>query len=642
MGKLQRALTLFLMAGFGLILSGCGGEDAFSTPPEGGTDPGTSSVASVILLASTPNLGSSSSAEVELAAQVKDANNAMMEGQTVIFSATGGGLQITSGTTDAAGFAKAKLSTAGDPTNRSITVTATAGTRSASMGIDVTGTSVTVSGESSVVVGDNTDLTVFLKDSAGNGIPNKTVAVSSASGNALSASILTTGPSGSTQVTLSGTAVGADTITVTALGATAYFSVEVSPDQFSLSLPGTDMAIGQNHTITVTWSQEGIPVDDGLTVNFSATRGTLSSSTATTSGGQATVNINSSNAGPVEVTASVVGGPSASIPADFVATTPASITLQAEVATIGPNGQEDPITVRVRDINNNLVGNIPIRFSVVQDNSNGSISNSTDITDSLGRASTIYTSTDVTTAKDGVIIQAEVESRATYEGAGIPCATSSLCSTVAITVAQADLFVRLGTGNLLEPYSSTLYKKPYTVVVTDSAGNARPNVDVKISLIPIWYAKGRYYLGAGDDGFLGTDDDVAPWRKFTSTPDLVEECESEDNLNPDPDTKFNGIIDLLEDINENGQIEPGNVAVVPGTVVTNEDGIANFDITYAKNFGTWVQVKLTATAQVAGSEGSDAKEFWLSVLAADVANKDVLPPGYVSPFGKVLDCTEPD
>ena len=642
MGKLQRALTLFLMAGFGLILSGCGGEDAFSTPLDKKTDPGASSVASVILLASTPNLGSSSSAEVELAAQVKDANNAMMEGQTVIFSATGGGLQITSGTTDAAGFAKAKLSTAGDPTNRSITVTATAGKHSASMGIDVTGTSVTVSGESSVVVGDNTDLTIFLKDSAGNGIPNKTIAVSSASGNALSASILTTGPSGSTQVTLSGTAVGADTITVTALGAMAYFSVEVSPDQFSLSLPSTDMAIGQNHTITVTWSQEGIPVDDGLTVNFSATRGTLSSSTATTSGGQATVNINSSNAGPVEVTASVVGGPSASIPADFVATTPASITLQAEVATIGPNGQEDPITVRVRDINNNLVGNIPIRFSVVQDNSNGSISNSTDITDSLGRASTIYTSTDVTTAKDGVIIQAEVESRATYEGAGIPCATSSLCSTVAITVAQADLFVRLGTGNLLEPYSSTLYKKPYTVVVTDSAGNARPNVDVKISLIPIWYAKGRYYLGAGDDGFLGTDDDVAPWRKFTSTPDLVEECESEDNLNPDPDTKFNGIIDLLEDINENGQIEPGNVAVVPGTVVTNEDGIANFDITYAKNFGTWVQVKLTATAQVAGSEGSDAKEFWLSVLAADVANKDVLPPGYVSPFGDVLDCTEPD
>ncbi len=641
MGKLQRALTLFLMAGFGLILSGCGGEDAFSTPPEGGTDPGASSVSNVILLTSTPTLGSASNSEVDLTAQVKDTNNALLEGQTVIFSATGGGLEIVSNTTDAAGMATAKLSSAGDPTNRAITVTATAGTRSASVAIDVTGTGVTVSGESSVVLGDSTELTIFLKDSAGNGIPNKTVTVSSDNGNTLDESTLTTGLSGSAQVLMRGTVVGMDTIAASALGATANFSVEVSPDQFSLSLPSADMPINQDHTITVNWSQAGNPVN-GQTVNFSTTRGTLSSPTATTSGGQATANISSSGAGPVKVTASVAGGPSASATAEFVATTPASMTLQADAATIGPNGQEDKITAVVRDSNNNLVKSIPIRFTVTQDNSNGSISNPTDTTDNLGRASTIYTSTDVTTAKDGVVIQAEVENRASYEGGIIPCASSNLCTTVAITVAQADLFVRLGTGNLLEPYSSTLYKKPYTVVITDSAGNARPNVEVKIALIPTWYAKGRYYLGAGEDGFFNTADDEAPWRKLTGTPDLMEECRSEDNLNPDPDTKFNGIIDLLEDINENGQLEPGNVAVVPGTVVTDEDGIANFDITYAKNFATWTRVKLTASTQVAGSEGSDEVEFWLAVLAADLTNKDTLPPGYRSPFGEVLDCTEAD
>ena len=41
MGKFQRALTLFLMAGFGLILSGCGGGDAFTTTPDNGGGDGS-------------------------------------------------------------------------------------------------------------------------------------------------------------------------------------------------------------------------------------------------------------------------------------------------------------------------------------------------------------------------------------------------------------------------------------------------------------------------------------------------------------------------------------------------------------------------------------------------------------------------
>ena len=565
----------------------------------------------------------------------------MMEGQTVIFSATGGGLQVTSGTSDAAGVATAKLSTAGSPTNRTITVTATAGTRSDSVDVAVTGTTVSVSGESAMVLGDSIDLTVFLKDSAGDGIPNQTVAVSSAKGNTLNGNTsntsLMTGSSGSAQVTLTSVDDGTDTITVSALGATAQYSVEVSPDQFSLTLSGTDLAINADHIITVNWSQGGNPVGNGETVNFSTTRGTLSSSTATTSGGQAVVTIRSNNAGPVLITASVAGGPSASANADFVATTPATMTLQAAAATIGPNGQEDPITAVLRDANNNLVKNIPIRFTLTKDNSNGSISNPTDTTDNLGRASTIYTSTDVTTAKDGVVIQAEVESRATYEGVGIPCATSSLCSTVAITVAQADLFVRLGASNLIENYSATQYRKPYTVLVTDAAGNARANVDVNISLIPSWYRKGRYRLGYGEDGLSGTDDDTAPWW-----PDISVSCKNEDTLIPGPDTELNGILDTDEDINGSGQLEPGNVASVLGTVTTDDAGFATFYITYAKDFAIWTQVILRAATQVAGSEGSDEVEFVLPVLAADLSNKEVAPPGQPSPFGEVGLCTSPD
>ncbi len=652
MGKLQRALTLFLMAGFGLVLSGCGGEDAFLTPPEGGGgDPKASSVASVLLTSSTPSLGSSSSAGVDLVALVKDANNALVEGQDVVFSASGGGLQITSGTTDAAGEAMAKLSTAGDPTNRNITVTARVGTRSASVNVAVTGTSISVSGESAVVFGSTIDLTIFLQDSAGDGIPNKTVTVSSARGNALSPTTLTTGSSGNAQVTLTGTAGGADTITVSALGVAAQYTVNVSSDQFDLSLPSADLTINTDHTITVDWSQNGSPVN-GQTVNFTATRGTLSPSSAITSGGQASVTIRSNNAGPVRVTAFVGGdgGPTAKADADFVATTPATLTLQAERASIGPNGEENTIKAVVRDSSNNRVKNIPIRFTIMQDNSNGSISNSSDLTDSLGRASTIYTSTDVTTAKDGVVIQAEVENRATYEGAGVPCEDtfvngvnqndgSELCTIVAITVAQADLFVRVGGGNLIEDLDATRYSMPYNVVVTDSAGNARANVDVVVSLIPTFYDKGWYILGAGEDGLLDTDDDEAPWRFARKYP-----CQSEDTLNEDPDALLNGIIDADEDINGNGQLEPGNVASVPkpGTVITDATGFATFNIIYAKDYALWTKVKLRASAQVAGSEGADEVEFYLPILAKELTNKDISPPGNPSPFGTANDCRVAD
>jgi len=222
MGKFQRTLFLLVMAGITSLMAGCGGEDAFTTTA-GGTDTptGVAQVASVILLASTPTLGSSNASEVQLTAQVKDSNNALMSGQSVIFTASSGGLLVDSPSTNEAGLATATLSTAGDQSNRTITVTATAGGVSDSLDVTVTGTTISVSGESSVVFGKTIDLTIFLKDSDGNGVSGQAVTVSSAKNNTLSAASLTTGASGGAQVTLTGDVAGTDTITASALGETA-------------------------------------------------------------------------------------------------------------------------------------------------------------------------------------------------------------------------------------------------------------------------------------------------------------------------------------------------------------------------------------------------------------------------------------
>lgn len=622
MGKFSKTLAVIFTMLLSFVLVGCGGDDAFSDP--GATDDadatGSAQVASITLLVSTPTLGSASTSTVNLTAQVKDSNNNLIEGQSVVFSATGGGLLVGSDTTNASGVATATLSTAGDPTNRTITVSATAGGQTDSVVISVVNSTVTISGESSVVFGESTTLTIFVKDSAGNGVSGQTVTVSSANSNTLSATTLTTGTSGDVQVTLTGTNGGTDTITASALGATATYSISVSSDEFAVTLPSADLNIGSNHAVTVIWSQAGIPVADGQTVNFSATRGTLSAPTALTSGGTgtATVNLSSNTAGPVVVTASVTNGPSSSATADFVATTPASLNLQAAAETMGPDGQENLITAVVRDANGNLVKNVSVRFTIVQDASAGSISNATDTTDSLGRASTKYTSTAVTTATGGVVIRADVLS-------------AGLSDTVAITVAQSDLFVRLGTGHLIETLDATRYKKVYNVLVTDSGGNASANVNVVVTLIPTYYHKGERVPSIDPDTF----EDVAPM-----VADWSATCENEDTLNPD--TALDGNLDTGEDFNNNGILDPGNVASVSGTVTTDSTGFALIDIIYSKDYADWTTVKLRASAQVQGSEGFDEAEFTLPVALADVNTLVAAVPGQTSPFGSAATCGDPN
>ena len=296
-----------------------------------------------------------------------------------------------------------------------------------------------------------------------------------------------------------------------------------------------------------------------------------------------------------------------------MATTANSIELQADPATIGPNDgnqtitQQSTITATVRDTNNNLVKNKVIRFSITQDNSGGSITTATATTNSLGKATTTYVSSAATTALDGVIIRAEVED------------TPAVNTTVALTVAQSELFVILGTGPVIVSYSNTQYNKQYVVLVTDASGNAVEGAQVSIAVNPLVYWKGfRTYNGT-------------LWAQtITAGP-----CANED-LNE------NGILDAGEDINGNGRLDPGNVVSAPSTVVTGADGSFEFDQIYAKDYGEWVRVKLTASGEVSGTEATHTVPFTLPVAAGDLTNESIEPPGLVSPFGTGAACTDPN
>lgn len=621
MGKsVNRILVVLWM----LIAAGCGGEDGFL----GSTTTGVSASASnMTLLTSSPQLGSAGSVSVTITAIIKDSSNQLMEDVPVTFSADSGSLTVTQATTDASGQAIATLSPGGDYTNRTITVTAIAGSLTQTVNVSVTGTSLAISGEASATIGDTATLTIVLSDSDGDSIPSKTVTVSSALGNTLSASTLTTDSTGQVQVTVTAGNSGTDTITVSAQGATATHSLTISGDQFQLTAPtaNQDINLTTCEPVTVSWSQNGTP-QAAQTVNFSVTRGnlysdngcTVTATSAVTNGsGIATMYVTSNNAGPSTITAYVTSGPTTSRLVNFVATTPATLELQADPSTIGPNDgsqtdqQQATIIAIVRDASNNLVKNKVIRFSITQDNSGGTLTTATATTDALGRASTTYISSAGSTAKDGVIIRAEVEEN------------TAVNNTVSLTVAQSSLFVRLGTGNNIEAVGQTQYDKKYTVLVTDASGNAVPNAEVNISINPVGFTKGTYTLS----GSWSLD--------FTAPPlDQTTFCNSED-------TNENGILDAGEDVNGDGILTPGNIATTPTEVTTGADGTAEFSVLYPREYANWVKVRLTASDSVSGTEASHSVRFWLPVEGSALSDPTVAPPGTPSPFGSTSGlCTD--
>ncbi|MBX5463142.1 MAG: Ig-like domain-containing protein [Steroidobacteraceae bacterium] len=591
-----------------LLLAGCGGGESKFTSPDTnpGTDPGTPSapaVATLNIIASTPTLASSGATPVEISAYARDANNAFVANQQILFTATSGGLQITQGTTDANGLAKAVLTTAGDPTSRTITVTATAGNVSASVDIAVAGSQLSIQGPNASVVGQTNSYTVRLIDSDAKGIPNQTVTISSGKGNSLSATSLTTDASGGATFTMTVANPGNDTLTASAMGITSTLDVAVNSDAFTFTAPApnTEVALGATQTITARWLQGGTPVV-GQPIEFASTRGTLSASTVITDGtGSASVTISSSNSGGAIVTASAASGPTAQLAIEFVATTAAAVELQPSVFTLAP-GEQSTLTATVRDANGNLVKNKMVSFSL-EDITGGSLTTASAITDSQGRAQSSYIAGTSTSAKDGVKITASVAGAQPDE--------------VHLTVAQRQVFITLGTGNEMEEPNQTQYKIPYVVQITDANGNGVAGVPLSLSALSVTYRKG-----------LRTNT-VPVGTQVNAT------C-------ADEDANRNGLLDPGEDFNSSGRIEAGNiVTVTPRNAVTDQNGFAFLEVVYPQEYAYYLTVNLEARAAVQGTEFVRSSVFLLPGTKTDFDGNQA-PPGPVSPFGVSTDCANPN
>jgi hypothetical protein len=572
--------------------------------------------AALEVFTSSPELTTAANSSISFNVTAKDANSQAIPNQTVTFSATSGSLvgALPAPATGSSGqpITSVSLSSGADRSNRTITVTVSAGTVTQKITVPVTGTTIGISGASFVLLNSSTTFTVKALDSAAQPIAGATLTATSALGNAISPSTLTTNSQGAVTFTYTGTKSGADTITVSGLGTSATAPITVSADQFSFESPasGTSIVVGAAQTVTVRYLINNLP-QVGASVTFSTTRGSITPTTATTDAtGRASASVTSSSSGPANIVAQTASG-QVTLPVNFIATTPKTLVLQANPGSVHPNTNgsttnQAALQATVRDAAGNPVSGVTVNFTAVTDPSNGSISPGTAVTDPSGTAVSQFIAGPIGTANNGVIVQGTVQG-------------TSIAGTASLTVNAQALFIAINTGNEVTNVDPTTYQKQFSVAVTDATGAPSVGTQVTLSVYPDTYLKGT----------LTFDTNKGAWV-YTTTP---KSC-------PNEDVNRNGILDAGEDTNNNGKLDPGiPVVVSPSTVTTDGTGRALFTLQYGENFVPWLTTQLTARASVAGTESVKIQNYTPEGAASDFNSASNPPAGVRSPFGTVLDCT---
>ncbi|PIE42690.1 MAG: hypothetical protein CSA50_09090 [Gammaproteobacteria bacterium] len=580
-------------------------------------------IADLEVSVSSRQLDSDGSEPVIISAIVKDSYNNILSDVDVHFAVDNGGtIEPDAGNkavTDAEGntaagkaVKTAKLTPGYRKENRTLVVTVTAGTQKRSIEVEVTGTSLDLNGPESVVLNTTGTYTVTLTDSAGQPVAYEVVSVVSEQGNAVtptSDSGFATDKSGQLTFELTAASSGKDTLTVSALGASAIQKVAISGDNFALSSSNTEIHVNIHETVNLVWTKNGVP-QVHKTIRLNATRGVVPASVTTDANGRASFTLSSVTAGGTVVTAAdAESGLNTTLVREFVAVSPRYLTAQPEQNNISPEGQTALVAI-VRDEAYNPVKNQKVRFNIIYDTVNGSLSAATAVTDSLGRASVVYTAGNASSSRDGVEIQASLMDN------------PQVVDTIKLSVGDRAVQIVLGHDeNMAE--DGIYYKKTFGVIVTDSAGNPVANKAVNFTLMPVEYYKGQMVCNAAVS---------KNWQPY-----VTASCDAED-------ANDNAILDVGEDFNGNGLLDPTHTAAITNrSVVTDAEGKATVEVVHLQSHALWSKVRLTASTSVDGTAYVESLEFVLDILASDVDNCPTEPtPNPISPYGVAAQCESPD
>lgn len=589
-----------------IALAACGGgggefsSEGGGTPGGGGGDP-VIVASSIEVSASSRQLASDGLKPVVITAIAKDTNNNAIETAIVFAVDSGATLNIVA---DAGGSIKTADLIPSSFENRTLKVKVSSGSHSKTILVDVVGTSVVIDGPDAITLNKEVPFVLKLKDSGNKPISFETVELTSSAGNTITTeSNYQTDAIGEIAFNLTGIAGGTDTLTAKVLGAEYTKEIGVSGDEFVLSANSEEITINTDQTIKFLWTKEGA-VQANKPITISATRGSISpTSVVTNSAGEATFTISSTTSGQTVITATSVDGLSTSLRREFIATTPSYLNTQAGPTLIAPNASST-IVAKIRDINDNPVKNKVIDFRLT-DTVDGTLSASTAVTDSLGRASVSYTAGNSSSAKDGVIISTFIQ--------GYPAVEMD---EVKLTVGGNALRMVLGHDHVLAP-DDLFYIKQFGVIATDSAGNPVKDQEISFKIIPTRYYKGK----------LNYDILAKGWRQ-----EITARCDSEDFDN-------DGNLDAGEDVNDSGTLEPTHDATVTGSGITDENGKIVVEVIYPKNTAWWTDQRIESSTIVDGTEYKEFTDFYLPVLAVDVSSEGT-PPNVNSPYGTWGGCTD--
>jgi hypothetical protein len=689
--------------GMAAALAACGGGGGSAGTPVIGPGSGASApsnsasavAADLVVVLSKSTMTNSGSDSITATVTSIDANRVAIGGVPVTFTADANAVVTAAGTaTDSTtGVLTASITQGADATVRPVTVTVKSGSISRPVTFNIVQTPSSTNPQAS-------DLTLVLNASSIGNTGSKTVTATATAvdqnRNALSgipvqlsvsdpsAFIVSSSNATNASGQVSGTVnIGEDrsnrTINVVAtsgaLTRTAAFQVTGARFEQASAVPAVVQA-GAAGTVEYKLSDENTNAMPGVTINVSGA-GIASATGKTDLNGRYTYNYTAPNApGTNLVIKAIAGG------VDSIVTVPIpngsstgvdpaqepnakTLNLSADVVTVNTANTSNQITVNAsfRTKDNAPIPNMRVLFGVTGDNGTGKIGSggNTVLSDASGTASTSYAPGSVSSPTNGVSILACWKTGDFVAGAtAANCAASGgTLMTASLTIVSNPVSISIGTDNTITSGASGLtYIKKYVVLVVDSAGNPKSDVQITPSLDLGGYGKGYWQWNPGS-------------KRWERRPEvgteglLAETC-------PNEDLNRNGVIDdgsNPENINGNNQLDPrkSDVAITLfGATKTDANGTAILQVEYPKNFGSWVRYKITVTAagvlsrpanypfgesvalpskswsELGGSDASVRNYLytydWLPVQAESLTTESPPPPFVNSPYGVKASC----
>ena len=593
----------------------------------------------------------------------------------VIDSVNPGGAIVNSfgksSTDSATGQLAAEISLVKKNVNRQITVQATSGTVVRTISFDaVEAVSVTPKASdltmtlSRATVGnagsEPIDVVVTAVDAARNAVSGIKVTFSVDSNAVLVPGNLSTDANGQAKATV---LVGADrsnrTVTVTATSETlvrrASFKVTGAKLQAQL-LPAT-LRRGEAGAVeyTLTDVNTNPMVDVDITVNGP---GSASKSGKTDGRGKYSYSYIAEGSGPTPISA-VSGGAAVSSTVQIdanISDVPASTTIASATFTaspvvvsvnpVGSTENRSELRLLFRSDKNEPIPNVRARIGLGVNNSgtDGDISSGKDkviTSDASGVAITSFVPGQRPSPTDQVKVYACFAKTDVVEQIA-DCPADRLRS-ISLTVVEQPVSISIGTNSLIGTGTNKLtYYVEFTVLVVDTAGNPKPDVQVSPLIDLPSYLKGRYVWNAA-------------LRQWVQAPTIL--CLAEDNA---PGKGFrNGTIETGEDQNNNGQLDPrkSDVSItMVGSTRTDASGMAVMRIEYPQNYGGWVEyaIRVSASGVISppaffgriASEGDTLQTLkgpsHFTGVPIEAIKNEGSPPFIVSPYGELGSCQSPD